>query len=148
MRRQRDRGAHTRSHELHETVHDPFIGVDPGAGQHLTAIARARPAGDLLGTIAVFLVVGDCVVQRGQDDRREQFARTLALLVIIGRGVHGVEHVTVLILALAFSCVRLFTDNRSRFATDLLHARHAFGACLGGAVCPRAPACVVGLRKI
>ena len=66
--RQRDRGAHALGYKVHQARHDTLVGVDPGARQHFAAVARTRPAGDLLRAVAIFLVVGNGVIQRSQND--------------------------------------------------------------------------------
>ena len=45
------------------------------AGQHLAPIARARPTRDLFGSVAVFLVVSNRVIQRGQNHGGKQLTR-------------------------------------------------------------------------
>ena len=60
--RERDRGPHALSDELHEARNDPLVRVDARAGQHFAPVARARPTGDLFGPVAVFLVISDGVI--------------------------------------------------------------------------------------
>src|SRR6056297_2199572 len=90
--RQRDGCAHTLRDKIHQPGHHTFVGVDSGAAQHLATIARACPTGDLLGAVAIFLVVGDGVIQRGQYDGREKFAGTVALFRVQGRAIDEILH--------------------------------------------------------
>ena len=90
--RQRDRGAHAFGHEIHQALDHALVRVDPGAGQHFTAIARPCPAGDLVRTVAILLVVRNRVIQGCKHDGREQLARALALLEVEGGAVDGIEH--------------------------------------------------------
>jgi ribosomal protein L34 len=89
---ERDAGAHALGDEFHQPLDHPLVRVDPGAGQHFAAVARPRPAGDLLGPVAIFLVVGDGVIQRRKHHGREQLARALALFEVEGGAVDGIEH--------------------------------------------------------
>ena len=70
LARQRDRGAHALGHELDQPLDHPLVRVDARAAQHLAAVARAGPAGDLFRAVSVFLVVCNRIVQRSQDVRR------------------------------------------------------------------------------
>ena len=47
-----DGGADTLRHEIHETLDDPLVRIDAGAGQHLATVLGARPAGNLVRTVA------------------------------------------------------------------------------------------------
>ena len=92
LARQGDRGANTLAHELHQALDHTLVRVDPGAGQDFAPVARPRPAGDLVGTVAIFLVVGNGIIQSRKHDGREQLARALALLEVEGGAVDGIEH--------------------------------------------------------
>ena len=101
LAREGNRGAYTLAHEFHQTGDHPFVRVDTGTAQHFTAIAGARPAGDLLGAVAVFLVVRNCVIKCCQYHGSEQFAGTVALLVIKSSAINEISQLVVLSVILA-----------------------------------------------
>src|SRR5690606_6031986 len=92
LARQCDGGADALRDEFHQPLHDPFVRVDPGAGQNLAAIPRAGPTGYLLGPVAILLVIGNRIVERRQNVRREKLPRPLALLVVECGAVNEIAH--------------------------------------------------------
>ena len=90
--RQRDRGTHTLGDEIHQALHDALVRVDPGAGQNLAPVARTCPACDLFGAVAILLVVGNGIIQGGQNDGSKKLAGALTLLVVECGAVDEVCH--------------------------------------------------------
>jgi hypothetical protein len=45
-----------------------------------------------VGAIAIFLVIGNRIIQSGQNDRRKQLARALALFEVEGSAVNEIGH--------------------------------------------------------
>jgi hypothetical protein len=92
LARQRDRGADTLRHEFHQALDHPLVRVDPGTGQHFAPVTGPRPPGDLFRPVAVFLVIGNRIVEGSEDDGGEEFARALALLVVECGAVNEIAH--------------------------------------------------------
>jgi hypothetical protein len=97
---ERDRGPHAGGNKGHQPLHHPLIGVDPRAAQHLAPVTRPRPAGDLVGAVAVFLVVGNGVIEGSKDHRREKLPRPLTLFEVEGGAINEIPHFVVLYLLL------------------------------------------------
>ncbi len=110
--RKSHRGAHTTTDEFHQAGHNPFVGVDPRAGQHFATIARASPTGNLFRTVAILLVISDGIIQRGQYNSRKKFTSTIALFIVKGSAVNEILHLVFLVfIALVyFGAEPLMTD--------------------------------------
>jgi DNA-binding transcriptional LysR family regulator len=100
---QRDGRADPGSNETHQPLHHALVGIDPGAAQHFAPIARTRPARDLIRTVAVFLVIGNRVIEGSKDHCREEFPRPLTLFEVEGGAINEIPHFVV--LCLYCSCI-------------------------------------------
>ncbi len=101
--RERDRGAHTLANKIHQTGNNPLIRVDSSAAQYFATVAGPRPAGDLLWTVSVFLVVCDCVIQCSKHHGSEKFPRAVALLIVECGAINEIFQLVVLSLFLLLS---------------------------------------------
>ena len=68
--RQCDRGADALGNEIHQPFHHPLVRVDARAGQDFASVTRTRPTRDLVRPVAIFLVIRNGIVERGQHQRR------------------------------------------------------------------------------
>jgi hypothetical protein len=98
-----DGRTNTLGYEIHEALHHPLVRIDAGAGQDFATVLRTRPASDLLGPVAEFLVIGDGIVQRSENNSGKKLARTVALLVVVGGAVDEILYVASFLALLLFS---------------------------------------------
>jgi len=60
--REGHRGPYTFTDEVHQTGDNAFVWINTSARQYFTSIARPRPTRNLLWSVAVFLIVCNCVI--------------------------------------------------------------------------------------
>ena len=127
--RQRNRRADAFGHEIHQTLHDPLVRIDPGARQHLAAITRPRPTGDLFRSVAILFIVGNCVIKGSKDNSGKEFARALTLFVIEGGAINEIDHLVVPVLILSFLASgeydHLVTIRYCKFHRTAMHHTHS-----------------------
>ena len=130
LARQRDGRSNPFGDELHQTFDHALVRIDPGAGQNLPAITRPGPTGNLLRAVAIFLVIGNRIVQCCQNDCGKKFTRPLTLLVVECGAIYKIDHGAVLLFLLlhfqAFDVLGYFQCDSVRPRLHITHAADAW----------------------